>query len=136
MAKLEGIIYNAFSGYVVLRGYAQIGELAELSRKPDSYQRNPDDQHKKEIVDYLLGTKSYFPEITLACRVKDYEGLIQSIGDDKDGSAEDSKYVKGLRVLSERVNWKLGQRSSMSRLSAMTSRKEKESSYSMLMSRV
>lgn len=103
MAKLEGIIYNAFSGYVVLRGYAQIGELAELSRKPDSYQRNPDDQHKKEIVDYLLGTKSYFPEITLACRVKDYEGLIQSIGDDKDVSAEDSKYVKGLRVLSERV---------------------------------
>lgn len=103
MAKLEGIIYNAFSGYVVLRGYAQIGELAELSRKPDSYQRNPDDQHKKEIVDYLLGTKSYFPEITLACRVKDYAGLIQSIGDDKDVSAEDSKYVKGLRVLSERV---------------------------------
>lgn len=103
MAKLEGIIYSAFSGYVVLRGYAPIGELAELSKKPESYQRNADNQHKIDIVKYLSELKSYFPEITLACRVKDYEGLIQSIGDDKDVSAEDSKYVKGLRVLSERV---------------------------------
>ncbi len=103
MAKLEGIIYSAFSGYIVLRGYAPIGELAEISKKPDSYQRNADNQHKIDIVKYLSEIKSYFPEITLACRVKDYEGLIQSIGDDKDISAEDSIYVKGLRVLSERL---------------------------------
>lgn len=103
MAKLEGIIYSAFSGYVVLRGYAPIGELAEISKKPDSYQRNADNQHKIDIVKYLSEIKSYFPEITLACRVKDYEGLMQSIGDDKDISAEDSVYVKGLRVLSERL---------------------------------
>ena len=103
MAKLEGIIYSAFSGYIVLRGYAPIGELAEISKKPDSYQRNADNQHKIDIVKYLSELKSYFPEITLSCRVKDYEGLIQSIGDDKDISAEDSIYVKGLRVLSERL---------------------------------
>ena len=83
MAKLEGIIYSAFSGYVVLRGYAPIGELADISKKPDSYQRNADNQHKIDIVKYLSEIKSYFPEITLACRVKDYEGLIKSIGDDK-----------------------------------------------------
>ena len=103
MAKLEGIIYSAFSGYVVLRGYAPIGELADISKKPDSYQRNADNQHKIDIVKYLSEIKSYFPEITLACRVKDYEGLIKSIGDDKDVSAEDGIYVKGLRVLSERL---------------------------------
>lgn len=103
MAKLEGIIYSAFSGYVVLRGYAPIGELAELSKKPESYQRDADNQHKIDIVNYLAELKSYFPEITLACRVKDYEGLIKSIGDDKDVSVEDSIYVKGLRVLSERI---------------------------------
>ena len=103
MAKLEGIIYSAFSGYVVLRGYAPIGELAEISKKPESYQRNADNQHKIDIVKYLSELKSYFPEITLACRVNDYEGLMQSIGDDKDISAEDSVYVKGLRVLNERL---------------------------------
>lgn len=103
MAKLEGIIYNTFNGYVVLRGFAPIGELAEISKKPDSYQRETNDQHKLDIVRYLAGAKSYFPEITLACRVPDYEGLIQSIGTDKDISKEESSFVKGLYVLSERL---------------------------------
>lgn len=103
MAKLEGIIYNTFYGYVVLRGFAPIGELAEISKKPESYQRDADNQHKVDIIKYLSGTTSYFPEITLACRVSDYEGLIQSIGTDKDISKEESVYVKGLYVLSERL---------------------------------
>lgn len=103
MAKLEGIIYNTFYGYVVLRGFAPIGELAEISKKPKSYQRDSDNKHKVDIVNYLSGVKSYFPEITLACRVSDYEGLIQSIGTDKDISKEESAYVKGLYVMSERL---------------------------------
>lgn len=103
MAKLEGIIYNTFYGYVVLRGFAPIGDLAEISKKPASYQRDADDQHMLDIVKYLSETKSYFPEITLACRVKDYAGLIQSIGSDKDISKEESVYVKGLYVLSEKL---------------------------------
>lgn len=103
MAKLEGIIYNTFYGYVVLRGFAPIGELADVSKKPQSYQRDADNQHKIDIIKYLSGTNSYFPEITLACRVSNYEGLIQSIGTDKDISKEESIYVKGLYVLSERL---------------------------------
>ena len=103
MAKLEGIIYNTFYGYVVLRGFAPIGDLADISKRPSSYQRNADNQHKLDIVRYLSGTNSYFPEITLACRVQDYEGLIQSIGTDKDISKEESVYVQGLYVLSERL---------------------------------
>ncbi len=103
MAKLEGIIYTAFRSYIVLRGFAPIGGLAKISKKPASYQRDANEQHKVEIVHYLNDLKSYFPEITLACRVSDYEGLMRSIGDDKDVSKEDSIYVKGLRILSERL---------------------------------
>ena len=103
MAKLEGIIYTAFQSYIVLRGFAPIGGLARISKKPASYQRDANEQHKVEIVHYLNDLKSYFPEITLACRVNDYEGLMRSIGDDKDVSKEDSIYVKGLRILSERL---------------------------------
>lgn len=103
MAKLEGIIYTAFRSYIVLRGFAPIGGLARISKKPASYQRDANEQHKIEIVHYLNDLKSYFPEITLACRVSDYEGLMRSIGDDKDVSKEDSIYVKGLRILSERL---------------------------------
>lgn len=103
MAKLEGIIYTAFKSYIVLRGFAPIGRLARISKKPASYQRDANEQHKVEIVYYLNDLKSYFPEIILACRVSDYEGLMRSIGDDKDVSKEDSIYVKGLRILSERL---------------------------------
>lgn len=103
MAKLEGIIYTAFRSYIVLRGFAPIGGLAKISKKPASYQRDANEQHKVEIVHYLNDLKSYFPEITLACRVSDYEGLMRSIGDDKDVSKEDSIYVKGLSILSERL---------------------------------
>jgi len=103
MAKLEGIIYTAFNGYVVLRGYAPIGDLAEISKRPESYQRTADNQHKIDIVNYLRDIKSYFPEITLAHRVEEYAELIKSINGDKDISKEESKFVKGLYVLSERI---------------------------------
>ena len=106
MAKLEGIIYNAFERYVVLSGFAPIGELAEISKKPDSYQRNSDEQHKIAIVKYLSDPNAYFPEITLACRVKDYAGLIQSIWNNKNIGATDESatYVKGLRILNEQFS--------------------------------
>lgn len=103
MAKLEGIIYSAFGTYVVLRGFAPISSLAKISKKPDSYQRDANNQHKVDIVNYLADLKSYFPEITLACRVNDYEGLLRSIGDNKDISKDSSEFVKGLHILSERL---------------------------------
>lgn len=103
MAKLEGIIYSAFGTYVVLRGFAPISSLARISKKPDSYQRDANNQHKVDIVNYLADLKSYFPEITLACRVNDYEGLLRSIGDNKDISKDSREFVKGLRILSERL---------------------------------
>ena len=31
MIRLEGIIYKAFDNYVVLRGFAPLGSLAEIS---------------------------------------------------------------------------------------------------------
>ena len=53
MLKLEGIIYKTFENYVVLRGFAEIGDLAAVSQKSDSYQRISDDNHKREIIKFL-----------------------------------------------------------------------------------
>lgn len=73
MPRFEGIIYKAFGNYVVLRGFAHIAELAKASEKSDSYQRDTDDIHKKEIVKFLdSGEYRYFPDIILACRVEYY----------------------------------------------------------------
>ena len=103
MAKLEGIIYKAFGNYVVLRGFAPIGDISEISKRPDAYQRNADEQHKVEIIEYLNDLNAYFPEVTLACRSDRYDELIESIGSDKEVSKDNQQYVKGLRVLSERL---------------------------------
>lgn len=103
MAKLEGIIYKAFGNYVVLRGFAPIGDISEISKRPDAYQRNADEQHKVEIIEYLNDLNAYFPEVTLACRSHRYDELIESIGSDKEVGKDNQQYVKGLRVLSERL---------------------------------
>lgn len=47
MARLEGIIYKTFDNYVVLRGFAYLSEIAKVSIKSESYQRDADDLHKK-----------------------------------------------------------------------------------------
>ena len=104
MAKLEGIIYKTFNHYVVLRGFAPIKDLASISHKPESYQRHADEAHKEDIVKFLsTGEYKYFPEITLACRVKDYFDFASNIGVDDAVDRDDAKFVDGLRVLSERL---------------------------------
>ena len=105
MAKLEGIIYKTFNHYVVLRGFAPIGDLAKISHKPASYQRDALRSHKKEIVNFLYsGEYKYFPEITLACRTENYNEFVKSIGFDRDDiDNRHAQYVKGLRVLNERL---------------------------------
>jgi len=100
MAKLEGIIYNAFNGYIVLRGFAPIGEIASISRPPKAYQRDVTEQHQIDIVKYIDDNKAYFPEVTLAYQVDDYAGLITSIAGSRIVEKEDGAFVKGLHILS------------------------------------
>lgn len=104
MAKLEGIIYKSFDNYVVLRGFASIKDLAKVSHKPESYQRNANDEHKKEIIEFLnSGEFKYFSEITLACRVEKYSEFASNIGIDNAVDRDDAQFVDGLKVLSERL---------------------------------
>lgn len=104
MAKLEGIIYKTFDHYVVLRGFAAIKDLAQISHRPESYQRNADKEHKKSIIQFLAsGEYKYFPEITLACRVANYTEFAKNIGIDSAVDRDDAQFVPGLKVLSERL---------------------------------
>ena len=104
MAKLEGIIYKTFDHYVVLRGFAAIKDLAQISHRPESYQRNADREHKKSIIQFLAsGEYKYFPEITLACGVANYTEFAKNIGIDNAVDRDDAQFVPGLKVLSERL---------------------------------
>lgn len=104
MAKLEGIIYKAFENFVVFRGYAPIGVLAEVSKRPDAYQRTADEEHKREIIKFLKKKEySYFPELVLAYRGAKLNELINELHGKDDVEFNAESFVPGLKVLKERV---------------------------------
>ena len=104
MAKLEGIIYKAFENFIVFRGYAPIGVLAEVSKRPEAYQRTANDEHKRDIIKFLKKKEySYFPELVLAYRGADLVELIKELHGKDDVEFDAEKYVIGLKVLKERV---------------------------------
>lgn len=104
MAKLEGIIYKAFENYIVFRGYAPIGILSKVSKRPEAYQRMANDSHKRDIIKFLRKKEySYFPELVLAYRGADLNGLIDELHGKDDIEYNAEPYVKGLKVLKERV---------------------------------
>ena len=104
MIKLEGIIYKAFENFIVFRGYAPIGILSKVSKRPEAYQRMADETHKRDIIKFL-GKKdySYFPELVLAYRGADLNDLIDELHGKDDVEYNAESYVKGLKVLKERV---------------------------------
>lgn len=104
MAKLEGIIYKSFENFIVFRGYAPIGLLSKVSKRPEAYQRMANDSHKRDIIKFLRKKEySYFPELVLAYRGADLNGLIGELHGKDDVEYNAESYVKGLKVLKERV---------------------------------
>lgn len=104
MAKLEGIIYKAFENFIVFRGYARIGVLAEVSKRPEAYQRMPDEKHKRDIVKFLKKKEySYFSELVLAYRGANLNNLINELHGKDDVEFDAERFVPGLKVLKERV---------------------------------
>lgn len=100
MIKLEGIIYKIFDNYVVLRGFSKIKDLAKISHKPLSYQRATNSKHKKDILHFLSdGEYKYFPEITLACRINNYEGFMNQIGMGNVINKDIESLVDGLTII-------------------------------------
>ena len=102
MAKLEGIIYKAFDNYVVLRGFAEIADLAAISKSSKSYQRVANERHKRNIINFLKeGRYVYFPDVILACRAENYSQFRAKVGSDDDVDFTDATFVEGLYVMRE-----------------------------------
>lgn len=97
--KLEGIIYKAFENYVVFRGFAPIGDIAEVSEKPESYQRETDEKHCREIISFLdKGEYRYFPELILACRADNYTDFFNRFSDENNIGFKKPEFVQGLSI--------------------------------------
>ncbi|MEG9532798.1 hypothetical protein [Mannheimia indoligenes] len=73
---LTGILEQSLGSFTCLRGYANLKELAKISQANDTYQRELNEQHIKEIQAYYsLGEYLFFPEIILGYTLKNDDGI-------------------------------------------------------------
>ena len=64
--NLRGVLANTLGGFLVVRGFAYLNDLAGRSQA-DGYQRDLKDDHLKEIQQfYQRGEYLFFPEIVLS----------------------------------------------------------------------
>ena len=71
---LRGVFVESLGGFLVVRGFAKLSDLARLSQAAD-YQREIKLVHQQEIVDfYERGEYLFFPEVVLVLELKvDYD---------------------------------------------------------------
>ena len=71
---LRGVFVESLGGFLVVRGFAKLSDLARLSQAAD-YQREIKPIHQQEIeAFYRRGEYLFFPEVVLALELKvDYE---------------------------------------------------------------
>ena len=63
---LRGVLEASFGNILCLRGFAKLGELADISTADESYQREVDAGHRNDITSfYESGRYLFFPELIL-----------------------------------------------------------------------
>ncbi|MBU0477518.1 hypothetical protein KKC91_02990 [bacterium] len=71
MIKLKGLFSTSLGGFLCIRGYAKLGDLAKVSKTEPSYQRDLLSGHKVEITQFLSDrTNLFFPEVILSCKLR------------------------------------------------------------------
>ncbi len=70
--KLSGLVDYSLGGFLTLRGYAKIGDLAKISIPDKDFQRELIPEHREGIIKFLRkGEFLYFPEIILGINLVD-----------------------------------------------------------------
>jgi hypothetical protein len=65
---LRGLLDQSLGGFVCVRGYAPLGELARASHADFDYQRDLIKIHRETVILFLKNRKNlFFPEIILSC---------------------------------------------------------------------
>lgn len=65
---LRGLMDRSLGGFVCIRGYAPLGELARVSHADLDYQRELIKTHRDTVIRFLKNRKNlFFPEVILSC---------------------------------------------------------------------
>lgn len=64
---LRGILNRSLGNMVCIRGFTKMGDLAQISKADESYQRDLITEHKQEVLDFLRKRETlFFPEVVLS----------------------------------------------------------------------
>ena len=73
---LRGVLDASFNNYVCIRGFAPLKDLAKYSKIDLKYQRRPNDEHVREIADFIKqGEYLYSPEILLGMACDKFQSI-------------------------------------------------------------
>ncbi|MBX9737650.1 MAG: hypothetical protein K2X32_12070 [Phycisphaerales bacterium] len=65
---LRGQLEQSLGGFVCIRGYATMGELARISHADMTYQRDLMKEHSETVIRFLRNKQDlFFPEVILSC---------------------------------------------------------------------
>ena len=68
---LRGLMDQSLGGFVCIRGYAPMGELARISHADLDYQRDLIKTHRETVIRFLKNKKNlFFPEVILSCLLR------------------------------------------------------------------
>ncbi len=74
---LRGILDRSLGNMVCIRGFAKMGDLAEVSKADENYQRDLIKEHKQEVLDFLHKRKVlFFPEVILSYSIDDLPSIL------------------------------------------------------------
>lgn len=68
---LRGILASSLGGFVCVRGFAPLGDLARFSYSDAEFQRSLINRHRDDIAEFLRERDSvFFPEVILSCQLE------------------------------------------------------------------
>jgi hypothetical protein len=103
---LRGILDRSLGNMVCIRGFAKMGDLAQISKANESYQRDLITKHKQEMLDFLRKRETlFFPEVVLSYsidlkhldRIKD-EGLKITIRTNQYQNKQDARGRDNVKI--------------------------------------
>jgi len=74
--KLKGVLENSLGGFLTLRGYAKISDLAKISIPDKDFQRELIPQHREDLIKFLSTREFlFFPEIILGVELAEANNI-------------------------------------------------------------
>ena len=77
---LRGVLDRSLGNMVCIRGFAKLGDLAQVSEADENYQRELIEEHEQEVLGFLRKRDTlFFPEVILSYAVDELPLVLDNL---------------------------------------------------------